>query len=86
MVGKVTMKQRIMRMLTQQGAKEEPSPSSKYVKMVSAMGTVLWIGKQGAVRSGKVISRSYSLTDKFTKLLPAWENNQLAKQKREDET
>ena len=40
------------------------SNSRKYVVMVSPKGTNYYLGKSGAVRRGKTIAKSWSMTDK----------------------
>lgn len=46
------------------GYKQVPTTSTKYVKLYYKKVT-LWIGKLGAVRCGRTVSESYSITDRL---------------------
>jgi len=53
--------------LLQKGCKEViPSKSRKYRQFLSPKGATYWLGKSGAIRSGKAISKSFSLTNSRT--------------------
>lgn len=56
-----TKRDKYMEHLRESGYREVPSGSSKYLKMVKG-DHVLWLGKAGAVRTGRTISSSISLT------------------------
>ena len=57
-----TRRDKLVEALTNEGFRLAACNSQKYLKMVRG-STTYWIGKNGAVRSGKTISNSISLTD-----------------------
>ncbi len=60
-MAKQTKAERIAQHLTNEGYREQTSPSRKYRKFVRGDQT-LWLGKCGAVRAGRTVSDSVSLS------------------------
>jgi hypothetical protein len=63
-MSKPTKQQRIIIALQVEGYSITPSGSTKYVKL-QRKGDTLWVGKAGAVRAGRTIADSISITDQF---------------------
>ncbi len=63
-MAKQTKQQQIISQLMMEGYTHAHSGSNKYAKLVKADET-LWVGKAGAVRCGRTISGSFSITDSF---------------------
>ena len=59
-----TKQQAIIMQLATEGYHHAPSTSTKYAKLVKGDDT-LWVGKAGAVRCGRTVSDSFSITDAF---------------------
>ena len=64
---KQTKREQIISKLQDAGYRETPSPSRKYVGFRDPKDRfrVLWVGKAGAVRVGRTIAESFSITDGF---------------------
>ena len=60
-MAKQTKAERIAQHLTNEGYREQTSPSRKYRKFTRGDQT-LWLGKCGTVRAGRTISDSISLS------------------------
>ncbi len=67
MAKKVTEK--IVELLIQKGCEELPFNSRKYRKFTrpNVANSFYFVGKGGSVRSGRTVSKSYSLTRSFRK-------------------
>ena len=58
----MTNQETIIMALIDRGCKEVQSTSRKYRQFIAPNGKNYWVGKQGAVRIGKCISKSTSIT------------------------
>jgi len=58
----MTKTQALIRALEKKGSREVESPSTKYRKFVLGNLT-LWVGRSGALRTGRTATASRSLTD-----------------------
>ncbi len=63
-MAKQTRREQVVEELKAAGYRHGATNSTKYVKMTKGTDT-LWIGKNGAVRCGKSISDSFSISDAF---------------------
>lgn len=72
---KQTMRQRVINFLMAIGFKANPTKKRKYLCMVKD-GRNYWIGKNGAVRSGKNPSNSISITNMTIAKMELWEKKQ----------
>ena len=72
---KTTTKTRVERFLVEALKKEQVKrASTKYKKYIgSSEGSFYFVGKKGAVRSGKNLSESISITDKVHANMKIWE-------------
>lgn len=72
---KLTLQERVVRYLVEGvGMKEAPSRSRKYRKFIfTDLERAYWVGRKGAVRVGKTVSNSISLTDRIIPLIKKWE-------------
>ena len=62
----MTLREKLVKYLIIKGYEQEQSPSKKFLKFIklSAERTIvstLWVGKNGALRSGLTVSKSISL-------------------------
>ncbi len=63
---KLTKREIIVEYLKQLGAEQVMnSRSQKYLQFVTLKGTTYWIGKAGAVRKGRTVTGSVSLTHRI---------------------
>lgn len=62
----MTRREIIVEYLKQQGVRQiQPSRSYKYLQFETPKGTTYWVGKAGAVRRGRTVTGSVSLTGFF---------------------
>jgi len=72
-----TLTDRVIRHLMEGLNKQELPSKNRYRKFTgSSPDSFYWVGKNGAVRAGKNISNSISLTDKVHANMKLWERNQ----------
>jgi len=68
-VAKPTKREQIIQKLTEAGYREGTTASRKYLMFIPPRGQdhkqTLWVGKAGAVRVGRTIAESFSITDGF---------------------
>ena len=62
-MAKPTRREKIIELLEGRGYTQAPCTSRKYTKLTKPMKQPYWIGKNGAVRSGRTIASSISMTD-----------------------
>lgn len=64
----MTLAEKTANVLKSMGYQEIESPSRKFRKFEHREhGRILWLGRKGAVRSGKTLTASWSVTDKVKK-------------------
>lgn len=63
-MSKLTKREQAIDALTAQGYRRQSCNSTKYVKLAKGSETV-WVGKAGAVRVGRTIAESFSVSDRF---------------------
>jgi len=63
-VAKQTKQQQALDALTAQGYRQAACNSTKYLKLTKGSETV-WLGKAGAVRVGRTVAESFSVSDRF---------------------
>lgn len=68
-----TLTDRVIRYMIEGLKKQEHSSKNKYRKFYRDENTFYWVGKAGAVRAGKNISNSISVTVHFHSLTRIWE-------------
>lgn len=72
-----TLTDRVVRFLVEGLRRQELPSKNKYRKFTgSKPDSFWWVGKNGAVRSGKSGSDSYSITDRFRVYMEAWERRE----------
>ncbi len=60
---KMTKREIVVEYLKQLGARQiQPSRSRKYLQFETPKGTTYWLGRAGAVRKGRTVTCSISLT------------------------
>lgn len=64
-MAKQTSRDRIIEALEGAGYRHATTNSRKYIKLQKGSDT-LWIGKNGAVRCGKTLADSFSISDAFS--------------------
>ena len=68
----MTQREAIIRALEKQGWRRVPSPSRTYVKLEHSVATerpARWVGKNGALRVGRTVSKSFALVEKVRRAL-----------------
>ena len=64
-MAKPTKQQQALEALETQGYRRQSCNSTKYIKLAKGAETV-WLGKAGAVRVGRTIADSFSVSDRLT--------------------
>ena len=64
-----TVHERMVAFLLAKGGVEQKSGSRKYRKFMVPSGDVYWVGKMGALRKGRTISSSFSVSLDANKFL-----------------